>query len=691
MALSSTSGEKQLHGHSITQLTALFGRRFARHRALLEIGPLAFTIAALSLKLAYFSGLVPTEWWAGDEITKQWLRPAFHTVRFLVSHPHVLSATVASVLLMLTPFPLLSRTWRFVSLLTFNLIVTTLGVADVVHARFYGDVVSVSDLVLAPALGGVLPSILKLLRITDVIYYLDIFVGFAILPIYVNSCRKLGPSDVWRPARVSAGLALAALLVVGPTAWMIWENRRDFFSDATVRTEAASSIGILPYHLADILVHVASTRSEVDAGLRARVYRFLTNRDKRQPPRSPLAGIARGRNLVVISAESLQAFPIGLQINGQPVMPRFSAFAKESLDFVNFYDQTHLGTTADAEFMAMQSLHPVPAGVLATHFNHHHYRGLPKILAENGYTTLSLCAAPSNFWNMDQMHPRYGFQKSYFDESFRMVDQIHSWLSDGEFFSQSIPILLQQKQPFMAFLLSSSNHHPYPLPQAYRELKLGDLEGTLLGDYLHSVHYFDRVFGEFLDKLRSTGLLEKSVILIYGDHQGFLGDPPELARLLGFSPGNDFRLLQTRKNVPLFIRLPHGAKAGRRDIPGGAMDIAPTLLSLLGVVDDSKVMLGSDLTERRDSLVVFRDGSFTDGKHYFMKRFGPVSGGSCFNVKTGVVISCDPVRALRETAMERLEISDLIIRGDLIPGLTRRQRIAKLTHRPATHTIERRS
>jgi lipoteichoic acid synthase len=40
----------------------------------------------------------------------------------------------------------------------------------------------------------------------------------------------------------------------------------------------------------------------------------------------------------------------------------------------------------------------------------------------------------------------------------------------------------------MAFLLSASNHLPYQMPERYRELDLGELEGTLLGDYLHSVH-----------------------------------------------------------------------------------------------------------------------------------------------------------------------------------------------------------
>ena len=84
-------------------------------------------------------------------------------------------------------------------------------------------------------------------------------------------------------------------------------------------------------------------------------------------------------------------------------------------------------------------------------------------------------------------------------------------------------------------------------------------------------------------------------------------------------------------------------------------------------------MLDSDLTLRRDSLVVFRDGSFTGGTHYFVKRFGPTSGGSCFDIQTSALAHCEYVQRLRFAARERLEISDLIIRGDLIPALTKRK------------------
>jgi phosphoglycerol transferase MdoB-like AlkP superfamily enzyme len=625
---------------------------------------------AVWAKLVYFTVLLASEWWAPDASMREWMRPAFHVFRAVVAHPHTASATFGVLLLLIAVLPRVRRTLRFVLLLILDVFLTTLGLIDLVHVRFYADVVSIADLMLLPALGGVLPSILKLLHPSDALYYLDIVIGCAVLPAYVSACRRIAPFERHVRRGLSMRLAILGWLVVAPTAWMVWQNRSSFFSFASVHIEVASTLGILPYHFSDAIHHLVRSDTVPDEAVHERVRDFLKAKHEVKQVRSPLAGIARGRNLIVISAESLQAFPLNMEIDGQPVMPRLSAFAKESLNFVNFFDQTHLGTTSDAEFMAMQSLHPLPAGVLVSWFHHREFRGLPKVLTEHGYATVSLCAAPANFWYMDQMHARFGFQKSYFDEEYRVVERINGWLSDQEFFSQSIPKLLEQRQPFMAFMLSASNHHPYELPPAYRTLRLGKMEGTLLGDYLHSVHYFDQAFGAFLDKLRAVGLLDKTVILVYGDHQGFLGDPPELATLLGFSPLDDFLTVQTRKKVPLLIRLPHGRAAGVRSIAGGHLDMAPTLLSLLGIRDGRNVMLGSDLTESRDSLVVFRDGSFTDGTRYYMKRFGRVSSARCYNVKTGESTDCESLEVLRRAAVERLEISDLIVRGDLIPVLT---------------------
>jgi phosphoglycerol transferase MdoB-like AlkP superfamily enzyme len=62
---------------------------------------------------------------------------------------------------------------------------------------------------------------------------------------------------------------------------------------------------------------------------------FQEKRRQLTPP-SDLFGIAQGRNVIIIMAESLHAFPIGLELDGQSVTPRLNAFAKESLYFANF-------------------------------------------------------------------------------------------------------------------------------------------------------------------------------------------------------------------------------------------------------------------------------------------------------------------------------------------------------------------
>jgi lipoteichoic acid synthase len=641
-----------------------------RRRWLLELGPLAAVVALLWVKLVYFSALLPGEWWAPEETIRQWMRQTSHVLGALLVHPHVLGATLAALLVLAALLPLAPRIWRFVALLSLDVFLTSVGLIDLVHVRFYADVVSYADVIRAPMLVGILPRVIESLPTTNAVYYLDILAGLLLAPWYVRACQRTPRLDHRSLTRVSVGLLGAGLVLAAPTVRTAWPGGREIFGYSSPRLETAAAIGILPYHLGDVAMRLARARPDIGGPERQRVRHFMDELSRKRGSASPLFGRALGRNVVVVNAESLQAFPIGLTINGRPVTPHLSAFARESLHFVNFYDQTHLGTTSDAELAAMQSLHPLATGVLSNHFSGNQYRGLPRVLAEHGYTTLSACAAPDNFWSMSAMHPRLGFQRSFFEGSYRIRERIGPWLSDHEFFAQTTPILTTQPTPFMAFLLTASNHHPYRLPPEHRRLSLGVREGTLLGDYLQSVHYFDRAFGEFVDQLRKAGLLETSLVVLYGDHQGFLGDPPDLARLLGFPAGDEFRTLQVRKRLPLLIRLPRGEEASVKLASGGHLDVAPTVLALAGINDDEGVMLGRDLTQERASLVVFRDGSFTDGRHWYVHRVGSPTAGTCYEVATGRAIGCGILEEQRRQAWDRLEVSDLIVRGDLIPTVT---------------------
>ena len=183
------------------------------------------------------------------------------------------------------------------------------------------------------------------------------------------------------------------------------------FAYTTLRREICAVIGLLSYHFYDAVLHLPSKLMPVAAGRQSigepelqRVRYFLDEHKKREPA-SDLFGVAQGRNVIIISAEALQTFPIGLKMHGQLITPRLSAFAKESLYFVNFHDQTHLGTTSDGEFLALQSLHSLPVGAVAGVYATNRYRALPGVLSQHGCTTLAACAATKHFWNMDRMRP----------------------------------------------------------------------------------------------------------------------------------------------------------------------------------------------------------------------------------------------------------------------------------------------
>lgn len=103
-------------------------------------------------------------------------------------------------------------------------------------------------------------------------------------------------------------------------------------------------------------------------------------------------------------------------------------------------------------------------------------------------------------------------------------------------------------------------------------------------------------------------MLERSVVVVYGDYQAYI-DETRLAGLLGFGKRSPYDSFRFRKKVPFLIRLPKGLAAGPKDIAGGHLDIAPTLLGVIGIIDDDIAMFGRDSTQTKGSFVVFRDGA----------------------------------------------------------------------------------
>ena len=653
-------------GRSSSGSSASRGRTIA-----VEIVPFLLILLLIWAKVSYFN-YPPRSW-----IENDWY-PWYQAEAIDAA-----IGSLAALLILFSPLLLLRPGTRYIILCLLDLVMSLIVFGDVLHFRFYGDIMSASAASGAWQVALVWRSIVALLEPVDVLLFADIAVALALLPWYRRQTRSssVGNSPTRRIVATTLFAAGCVLVFLYPVR-IVRADTSYVFRYKYFRFFGARKIGLINYHLYEggqLVEHAIYVRSPEAARERKQALSLVASWRPAATARSPLFGVARGKNLIVIMVESLQLFPVELEIDGHEVMPNMKAFAEKSLYFDRFFSQSADGTTSDGEFTSLQSLYPLQAGSVQTTYPTNTYRGIPRILAEHGYATMSAHAYYGDLFNMRIVHPRLGFQKSFFRETYAPGENIGLGLADVEFFRQTVPRMRQQHKPFMAFLITLSTHHDWKLPKEIPRMNVGNLEGTLVGNYVQSMNHFDAGFGELLDSLRSDGLLDQSVVVIYGDHKGRFGKSEDdgrayLAKLLTrhaqWAPpdsGFDYRYWEAQNQLPLIIHLPHDAYAERRSVTAGHLDIAPTVLHLLGIDNSNMMAFGSDLTRGADEFVVFRNGSFVYGDTLCVTLDASARTAKCRNTRSGGVLEPARFERLFVDARRRLAASDVIISGNLIP------------------------
>jgi len=166
---------------------------------------------------------------------------------------------------------------------------------------------------------------------------------------------------------------------------------------------------------------------------------------------------------------------------------------------------------------------------------------------------------------------------------------------------------------------------------------VGKYKDTLLGNYLEALHYTDEALGQYVEDLRSKGILEQSVLAIYGDHYGIPKDnAEELAEFLGKESLSPLEWQQLQK-VPMIIKAP-GVPSMTISTAGGGVDFMPTLLNIMGIDASNQPVFGRDLINAQEGLVILRNGSFVTNERIYIS-----SENICYDLETGNSIPKDLV------------------------------------------------
>lgn len=573
--------------------------------------------------------------------------------------------------------------------ITLSILFNLVCIVNSIYYHYYNSFASISLIANIAFASDVSDAIVEnVLKVVDLIYVWQL-ITLIIIYKKINKKEYLNHKEN-KKKLVKVGL-ITSLSLFSIAALFMPLNAWSRLYNLWNRESVVMNHGIYIYQLDDFIQSLTPKITSVlghDKALKKVTDYYEKN--KYTPSNNEYTNIFKGKNIIVIHAESMQKFTMDLKFNNKEVTPNLNKLASEGIFFNNFYSQVGVGTSSDAEFTFNTSLMPSTKGTVFVNYFDRDYISIPKLLKEQGYYTYSMHANTGDFWNRNTMHKSLGYDKFYSKDSYIIDETIGLGLSDKSFFKQSVNIMKQVKKeenkPFYSLLIMLSNHTPFSdltLMEDYKTtidvtidnqtITRDYLKDTTMGNYLKSVHYADSAIGEFIDNLDKEGLLENTILVIYGDHDARLDfedfnllynydpitDTIKTENDEGYIPYNKYNYELDRK-VPFIIWTKEQKYNLSIDTPMGMIDVLPTLGNMIGIHSDYQ--LGKDIMNIKgdDNTVTFIDGSFLTSKVYYNSPKGEI-----YSINNEPITE-EYIKERAKKSSDLIEVSNDIITYDFI-------------------------
>ena len=310
------------------------------------------------------------------------------------------------------------------------------------------------------------------------------------------------------------------------------------------------------------------TTSETDAVARSRAAvesadsRFIANS---QHPLDRIVTTDRPQrdvNVVLILVESLGSDFIGALGDTRGLSPEFDKLCEQGLLFNNWYATGN--RTARALEAVITAMPPLPTESILKRDHSTNVFTLAHVLAERGYERLFATGGRGMFDGVKSFMTANGFNHFVEQSDHQAPVFVNAWgVSDEDMFHRSVEQLdkfHQQGKPFFATLLTVSNHRPFTFPAGRIESEEQTRE--------NAVRYSDWAIGDFFTRVREKEFYKNTIFIVMGDHG---------ARVYGSQlfPIRSYR-------VPVLVIDPQQSATSRCNTLASSLDIAPTIMGMLG-------------------------------------------------------------------------------------------------------------
>jgi phosphoglycerol transferase MdoB-like AlkP superfamily enzyme len=557
---------------------------------------LIYSVFIALIKSLLFLGVIATEKATSIDFT-----------RAFFGEPHLIVYT-CFILIFLSFSFLFKGKAQLVVMAIFNLAFTLLLIADLWYYRGFNNFVTAHNLKMTGNLDNLLSDVLSMMRPIDFLFIIDLFLLFFM-------CIKLKGMYSKKKRSISAffGIILLSISYISIIHYKvdIFEKGQNtiLFRICWTPNQTMANLSPIGYHIYDVYNYWSESKPyHLSSNERTEIEQWYKDKKETLEP-NQYKGMLKGKNLIVIQVESLENFVVNQKIEDQEISPNINKLLKNSLYFKNYHEQVYNGTSSDADLLTNTSVYPVRRGSTFFRYPYNTYNSLPNLLEKQGYATTAIHPDKGSYWNWQPALKSIGFQNTIDSASFNMDETIGLGLSDGSYLKQVEPIIKSQKAPFYTFLVTLTSHGPFDLPEEYRELKLQqELDKSKMGGYFQSIHYVDKHIGILMDNLDRSGMLDNSVVVIYGDHTGvhkyYEDEVAKLSKQEDWWKGNNCR-------IPLII---YDKSLSGEEIStiGGQVDLLPTLAYLMGIEDSdyNSTAMGRNLLNTKKNYTVLSNGEF---------------------------------------------------------------------------------
>lgn len=234
-------------------------------------------------------------------------------------------------------------------------------------------------------------------------------------------------------------------------------------------------------------------------------------------------------NVILIIVESLESWVINSRFESKEITPNLNSLLlqEKTCLFTNVHVQTKGGRSSDAQLMINTGLLPLKLGATCFDYPNNLFPSITLPMREKGYQTLIAVGGSETFWNYKRFALAQGFERiiSNRDFEYENDDYFQFGILDSTFLIQTADIISKMKEPFFAELITTTSHFPFELPG--RVDKKFTSSNNMIVKYLNSISYVDKSIGEFVKKIKESGLFANTIIIITGDHEAFGKTPKD--------------------------------------------------------------------------------------------------------------------------------------------------------------------